>query len=171
MSEPNDQPNVEPEFHGREFDPVGDERAEATAERDEDREIENFVDKEAELADAAIAEGTVQDDDLSDEVNSRIEGIFAEELGYPGVTQAVDDEEAVYMESDASLAREEILEETHDEPDPHGYQARHLASVAEAFEAEERERQAAEDAEFAEEKAAYQAKHAAPGPDGAAQGE
>ncbi len=152
-------PSSEPAFHGGEFDPVGDAGAEAAAERGADREIEDFVDEEAELADMTEATGGVQDDDLSDEVNSRLEGIYAEELGFPGVTQAVDDEEAVYMESDASIAREEILEETHDEPNPTGYQARHLAALADGFEAEETARKAAEDSEFKKEKASYEAKH------------
>ncbi len=149
-----------PAFHGAEFDPVGDGTAEEAAESGADREIEDFVDEEAVLARAAEAKGGVQDDDLSDEVNSQLEGIYAEELGFPGVTQAVDDEEAVYMESDASIAREEILEETHDEPNPTGYQARHLAQVAKDFEAEEKAREASEDAEFEREKASYEAKHA-----------
>ena len=141
-------------YASAEFDPIGDEEAEDEAiEGTAQAEARTWLDDEARALEEepGLAEGPDgrPDDDISDDVASHIEGIYAELLGDPLVTQTVDEvdaEEAAYMEADAAYAREKILDETHDVPDGSGYAGRHLASAVKEVEDEEARERAAWDA-------------------------
>lgn len=149
-----------PIFEGREFDPEGD----AAAERADDEALEKGAEPPTPVEEPMAEEPPNEepkteepkaqepkkrahrprhmrkmatDDDASDEIEGQIEARLAEHLGHEELTQDVDDVEAEYMERDAELARETVLEETHDAPNPHGAAASALEEAVVALERDE----------------------------------